>query len=56
VSVKANSASHLKIIVVEHADERTWAGLEDSIVKVRDWRASGDRLIPKEWLAEISGQ
>jgi hypothetical protein len=39
----------LQIVVLEHADERTWEGL-NTIKKIRDWRSSGDRLIPTEWL------
>jgi len=39
----------LQIVVLEHADDRTWSGL-DKIHKLRDWRSSGERLIPREWL------
>ena len=54
--VKRALAPELQIIIVEHADERTWVGLEDAVQKVRDWRASGDRLIPSEWRSPASGR
>src|ERR1035437_9280167 len=50
VNVKKRARPDLQLMIVEHADERTWVGLEDLIEKVRDWRGSGDRLIPPEWL------
>lgn len=55
-SVKKRDRPDLQIIVVEHADERTWVGLGDLIEKVRDWRGSGDRLIPAEWLGRFGAR
>lgn len=49
-NVKSHTAIELQFIVVEHADERTWVGLEHIVEKVRDWRGGGGRLIPDEWL------
>jgi hypothetical protein len=42
----------LQIIVLEHADERTWNGFESQVVKIRDWRSSGEKLIPDSWIKE----
>ena len=47
--ISRRAAVDLQIVVLEHADERTWNGLT-SIHKLRDWRGSGEKLIPQEWL------
>ncbi|NUB04682.1 DUF3732 domain-containing protein [Azospirillum sp. Vi22] len=44
-----NPKMNLQVIVLEHADERTWDGI-GTIHKLRDWRESGEKLIPEPWL------
>lgn len=42
---------NLQIIVLEHADEEVWDGLEN-VKKVCEWRGENNALIPKEWIIE----
>ena len=42
---------NLQIIVLEHADEEVWDGLEN-VKKVCEWRGENNALIPKEWIVE----
>ena len=50
-NVQLRPTLNLQIIVLEHADERTWEGLDPIVTKVCDWRWSGEKLIPSEWLS-----
>jgi len=43
-----NAKSELQIIVMEHADEDVWGGL-DNVSLVERWRGD-DKLIPVEWI------
>lgn len=52
VRVRTRTPLDLQIIVLEHADETTWTGLENVVEKVRDWRSSGDKLIPAAWISD----
>jgi hypothetical protein len=54
-SVRNRPTFDLQVIVLEHADETTWVGLKDIVEKVRDWRSSGDRLIPPSWFGPGGG-
>lgn len=45
--VKHNN--NIQIIVLEHADEEVWEGVEN-IHKVCEWRDGKQKLIPAEWL------
>jgi hypothetical protein len=40
----------IQIIVLEHAGELYWEGIQD-IVVVKNWHNENDALIPKEWLS-----
>lgn len=39
----------IQIIVLEHASENAWEGVED-IHLVEEWRGEDNKLIPKEWI------
>ncbi|HET8890930.1 MAG TPA: DUF3732 domain-containing protein [Candidatus Angelobacter sp.] len=52
VNAKSLDKLDLQIIVLEHADETTWTGLDSVVTKVRDWRGSGEKLIPESWLSK----
>ena len=47
-SIKKHS-QNLQVIVLEHADEEVWEGIEN-IHKVCEWRDGKQKLIPSEWL------
>lgn len=40
---------NIQIIVMEHADEDIWGGIED-IHLVKRWRGNNDKLVPIEWI------
>ena len=40
---------HIQIIVLEHASENAWEGVED-IYLVEEWRGENNKLIPEEWI------
>lgn len=40
---------HMQIIVLEHAAESAWKGIEN-INLVEEWRGENNKLIPKEWI------
>ena len=39
----------MQIIVLEHADETAWTGV-NNIQLVEEWRGADNKLIPNEWL------
>lgn len=41
--------NNLQIIVLEHAGENVWNGL-NNIYKVCEWRGENNKLIPEEWI------
>ena len=47
-SIKKHN-QNLQVIVLEHADEEVWEGIEN-IHKVCEWRDGKQKLIPAEWL------
>ena len=47
-SATATTKGQLQVIVLDHAAENVWAGLE-GIHEVEDWR-QGRKLVPAEWL------
>lgn len=42
---------NLQVIVLEHANEEVWDGLEN-VKEVCEWRGDNNKLIPMEWVAE----
>ena len=40
---------HMQIIVLEHASENAWKGIED-VNLVEEWRGEKHKLIPQEWI------
>jgi len=47
-SIKKHN-QNIQIIVLEHADEEVWEGVEN-VYKVCEWRDGKQKLIPAEWL------
>ncbi|MGE5483617.1 MAG: DUF3732 domain-containing protein [Ignavibacteriales bacterium] len=43
----------LQVIVIDHADEITWFGLE-SVSVVARWRSQDEKLIPSSWIRHLS--
>ena len=41
--------SKIQIIVMEHADDDIWGGI-DNIHLAKRWRGNNEKLVPAEWL------
>ena len=39
----------MQIIVLEHADESAWEGI-DNVHLVAEWRGENNKLVPEEWI------